>query len=212
MANPTAQSFYASAPNDVWALGVLLINLACGRNPWRRASSEDSTFRAFLKDSHFLSTILPISHELETILRRVFDCNPHTRISLSELRRLVIGCKYFTAQSQQARPPTPELIEYDVPQPAQLPQAFDVKLPPSPPLTPPAQARFSPPALPPTFSPWSCYVASHGSLIPRIPATGALSASSSTPVIISDELSRSAHADSWNRPLGYHSPASLVSA
>jgi serine/threonine protein kinase len=58
---------YASAPNDIWSLGVILVNLTCGRNPWKRASPEDSTFRAYLKDSKFLRTILPLSPELDSI-------------------------------------------------------------------------------------------------------------------------------------------------
>ncbi|RJE17195.1 serine threonine protein kinase, partial [Aspergillus sclerotialis] len=67
-------------------LGVILVNLTCGRNPWKKASPDDSTFRAFLKDPKFLSSILPISPELNMILRRIFECDPHKRITLQELR------------------------------------------------------------------------------------------------------------------------------
>jgi serine/threonine protein kinase len=77
---------YASAPNDIWSLGVILVNLTCGRNPWKKASPEDSTFRAYLKDSKFLRTILPLSPELDSILRLVFECDPHKRISIQKLR------------------------------------------------------------------------------------------------------------------------------
>ncbi|OJD19443.1 RAN protein kinase [Emergomyces pasteurianus Ep9510] len=87
---------YASAPNDVWSLGVILVNLCCGRNPWKRASSEDSTFRAYLKDPQFLRTILPLSVELNSILRRIFECDPQKRISISELRKLIVECPRFT--------------------------------------------------------------------------------------------------------------------
>jgi serine/threonine protein kinase len=62
----------------------MLVNLTCGRNPWKRASFEDSTFRAFMKDPKFLSTILPVSMELDAILRRMFEFNPAQRATIPE--------------------------------------------------------------------------------------------------------------------------------
>lgn len=93
------QERYASAPNDVWGLGVILVNLCCGRNPWKRASAEDPTFLAYLKDPSFLMTILPVSAELNAILRRIFECDPSKRITVPELRRLIVECPTFTAGS-----------------------------------------------------------------------------------------------------------------
>ncbi|KAI9775403.1 MAG: hypothetical protein M1835_005846, partial [Candelina submexicana] len=105
-ASPKAFSCYASASNDVWSLGVVLVNLTCGRNPWKRASKEDSTFRAYLKDSKFLKSILPLSSELDSILRRIFECDPQKRITIPELRDLIIRCRTFTNRPT-ALPPTP---------------------------------------------------------------------------------------------------------
>lgn len=99
---------YASIPNDVWSLGVILVNLTCGRNPWKRASIEDSTFRAYLKNPKFLSSILPLSPELDSILRRIFECDPRRRISIPELRDLIVRCPRFTTKPSAA-PPTPPL-------------------------------------------------------------------------------------------------------
>ncbi|KAL1591920.1 Serine/threonine protein kinase [Paraconiothyrium brasiliense] len=104
-AAPKAYSCYASAPNDVWSLGVILVNLTCGRNPWKRASYEDSTFRAFMKDPKFLRSILPISPELDSIMRRIFEFNPVKRITVPELRELIMRCPRFTATKSAA--PTP---------------------------------------------------------------------------------------------------------
>jgi serine/threonine protein kinase len=98
--NPRPYSYYASAPNDIWSLGVILVNLTCGRNPWKRASTEDSTFRAYLKDPEFLRTILPLSPELNVILRRIFECDPLKRITIPELRGLILECQRFTAPSR----------------------------------------------------------------------------------------------------------------
>jgi serine/threonine protein kinase len=94
--NPRPMSCYSSAANDVWSLGVMLVNLTCGRNPWKRASLEDSTFRAYLKDPSFLKTILPLSTEMVCILSRVFECDPSKRITIPELRQLIVECPCFT--------------------------------------------------------------------------------------------------------------------
>lgn len=95
--DPKAFSCYASAPNDVWSLGVMLVNLTCGRNPWRRASVDDATFAAFARNPAFLNTILPVSEQLNYILQRVFEINPSKRITIPELRALVLQCTSFTS-------------------------------------------------------------------------------------------------------------------
>lgn len=109
-------SCYASAPNDVWSLGVILVNLTCGRNPWKRASPTDSTFRAYLKNSRFLRTILPLSPELDSILRRIFEVDPMKRITIRELRQRIIACQRFTTSSgadsevsDASEPSTPDI-------------------------------------------------------------------------------------------------------
>ena len=110
---------YASAPNDVWSLGVILVNLCCGRNPWKRASPEDPTFLAYLKDPGFLKTILPLSSEQNAILRRVFECDPRKRISIPELRHLILECPRFTVH---ANPPSPLCTAPPTPAPCPTPQ------------------------------------------------------------------------------------------
>ncbi|OJJ51504.1 hypothetical protein ASPZODRAFT_156372 [Penicilliopsis zonata CBS 506.65] len=94
--NPRPMSYYASAANDVWSLGVILVNLTCGRNPWKRASIEDSTFRAYMKDPFFLQSILPLSPEAVAILSRIFELDPAKRISIPELRLRILECPCFT--------------------------------------------------------------------------------------------------------------------
>ncbi|KAJ9190752.1 hypothetical protein DTO166G4_921 [Paecilomyces variotii] len=132
--NPRPMSCYASAPNDVWSLGVILVNLTCGRNPWKRASPEDSTFRAFLKDPEFLRTILPLTPELNYILRRIFECDPVKRITIPELRTLIMECPAFTTTSYSSCVPAGPKIAYTE-EPAVGFMNY-AQLP----LTPPAQA------------------------------------------------------------------------
>ena len=106
-ATPPNLPLYASGPNDVWSLGIILVNLTCGRNPWKRASMDDSTFRAYRSNPTFLSSILPLSPELDFILSRIFEQNPRRRIRIPELRNLILRCNSFTTRSTGARPPTP---------------------------------------------------------------------------------------------------------
>jgi hypothetical protein len=105
---------------------VILVNLTCGRNPWKRASTEDTTFRAYLKDPEFLRTILPVSPELNSILRRIFECDPVKRITIPELRQLILDCPMFTTTT----PRKPGSVE-DIPPYANYcpyPPAFPAEL------------------------------------------------------------------------------------
>jgi serine/threonine protein kinase len=77
---------------------VILVNLTCGRNPWKQASVEDSTYRAYTRNQDFLKTILPLSDELNDVLGRIFTRNPEQRITLSELRIRILACPRFTIQ------------------------------------------------------------------------------------------------------------------
>jgi serine/threonine protein kinase len=85
----------------------MLVNLTCGRNPWKRASFEDSTFRAFMKDPKFLRTILPISVELDSLLQRIFEFNPAKRATIPEIRESILRCPSFTASKSAVSSPLP---------------------------------------------------------------------------------------------------------
>ncbi|KAG0064901.1 hypothetical protein BGZ89_008755 [Linnemannia elongata] len=95
---------FDSAANDVWSLGVILINLVFGRNPWKQACPRDETFSAFVLNSDFLQTILPMSDELNDIIKSVFCLNPRKRLSLPEFARRVQGCTSFTTAGEGSSP------------------------------------------------------------------------------------------------------------
>jgi serine/threonine protein kinase len=101
---PKPYASYASAPNDVWSLGVILVNLTCGRNPWKRACYEDSTFRAYMRDRDFLTSILPLSSQLNAILNKVFELDPNKRATIQELKEMILACDRFTTLT-----PTPQV-------------------------------------------------------------------------------------------------------
>ncbi|PWO01237.1 kinase-like protein [Tilletiopsis washingtonensis] len=88
---------YDTAANDVWSLGVILVNLVCGRNPWKQACPADETFREYLRNPNFLQDILPISDETNELLKRVFTVREDWRCSVAELRKMVENITRFTA-------------------------------------------------------------------------------------------------------------------
>lgn len=129
----------------------MLVNLTCGRNPWKKASPEDSTFRAFLKDPTFLSTILPITPELNHILRRIFECDPRRRIGLNELEALILACPSLTTINEDVLPSPPHTpAEY-----VDVVDAMDCAAATLP--SPPPHFHGSRLACPPPSSDWSFY-------------------------------------------------------
>ena len=66
---------------------------------------DDSTFRAYRNNPRFLSSILPLSPELDFILSRIFEHDPRRRIRIPELRNLILRCNNFTSCSTGAFPP-----------------------------------------------------------------------------------------------------------
>jgi hypothetical protein len=83
------------------------VNLTCGRNPWKQASFEDSTYRAYARNQGFLKTILPVSDQLNDILGMVFNRDPDQRITLPELRERILACPRFTEQPATTLPSPP---------------------------------------------------------------------------------------------------------
>ncbi|CAO3599334.1 unnamed protein product [Absidia cylindrospora] len=87
---------YATAPNDMWSLGIILINLITGRNPWHRASIHDPAFRMYMMDPSLLITMLPsISAPLHAILKQLLSIDPLQRMSLDQLEQAILQCPTF---------------------------------------------------------------------------------------------------------------------
>lgn len=95
------QQSYSTQSGDVWSLGVILVNLVCGRNPWRIASPSDESFSSFVQDPHFLRRIVPISEQCLYVLSRIFTIDPAERISINELRELIMEVEAFTMDEEE---------------------------------------------------------------------------------------------------------------
>ena len=80
----------SSVQSDVWALGVILYELASGRHPFARPDAEDfQAIRAIqFSDPPDLSEIVPeISPELKSVIAACLEKNPATRYtSAAEVR------------------------------------------------------------------------------------------------------------------------------
>jgi serine/threonine-protein kinase len=73
---------HSSAQSDIWALGVILYELASGRHPFARPDSEDfQAIRAIqYSDPQDLSEIVPeIPAELKSVIATCLEKNPATR-------------------------------------------------------------------------------------------------------------------------------------
>ncbi|KAJ3742486.1 kinase-like domain-containing protein [Lentinula detonsa] len=91
---------YSPMFNDIWSLGIILLNLATGRNPWKSASVSDPTFQAYLRDpQNFLPTVLPISPEINAILSRMLEVDWRDRMTIPELRLALEDVDTFYADS-----------------------------------------------------------------------------------------------------------------
>ncbi|KAJ7048483.1 kinase-like domain-containing protein [Mycena amicta] len=80
---------YAPADSDVWACAVILLNMMTASFPWRKATSADASWAAFILEHRrhtYLRQKFPISAGLNDLLVRCFDPSPESRPSLAELR------------------------------------------------------------------------------------------------------------------------------
>lgn len=110
---------YSPMANDVWSLGIILLNLATGRNPWKTATLDDSTFQAYLRSPmNFFPSVLPISRELNEVLVRMLRINWRERITLPELREMLEAIDNFYSddvifESSMARCPWEEGLDIE---------------------------------------------------------------------------------------------------
>ncbi|KAI0694229.1 kinase-like domain-containing protein, partial [Cytidiella melzeri] len=86
---------YSNLTNDIWALGVILVNMVTSRSPWQKAITSDECFCDFLLNEDYLMEMLPISKEANVLFRKIFVYEPSERITLDALRKEIIALPTF---------------------------------------------------------------------------------------------------------------------
>ena len=86
---------YSPEANDVWSLGVLFLDLACGDRIWDAPCDADARYREFNADpSAFLRAEYPLNHRTRHLLLRILSPQP-LRIPLKALREEISSIDDF---------------------------------------------------------------------------------------------------------------------
>ncbi|RDX54582.1 kinase-like protein [Lentinus brumalis] len=102
---------YNTWRSDMWALGMILLNLVTGRHPWHKALLKDPDFRAYFENPEQLRTIFPISTGLNDLLHRVLTMVPDDCISLDEFRKGIRDMDTFWMSEQEIEA-SGEIVQY----------------------------------------------------------------------------------------------------
>ncbi|KAJ3523826.1 hypothetical protein NMY22_g11268 [Coprinellus aureogranulatus] len=87
---------YSPMANDVWSLGIILLNIVTGRNPWKAATKDDAVYQNYLQNpSNFFSAVLPVSRPLNNILVQVLNPDWKQRMTLPEFRSAIMDLSTF---------------------------------------------------------------------------------------------------------------------
>lgn len=116
---------YDAVRNDIWSLGIILVNMLTGVMPWAVANQEDGWYMAYAGDHKFLRYTLPISKEVDYILQRIFTENSEDAITLVELQILVENVRHFWMDEEEIAAGEPHLQRvarnYRVDEPIDMP-------------------------------------------------------------------------------------------
>ncbi|RXW22095.1 hypothetical protein EST38_g3768 [Candolleomyces aberdarensis] len=87
---------YSPVANDVWSLGIILVNMVTGRNPWKSATKEDPVYQNYLQAPlTFFSSVLPVSNPLNNLLVRVLNPEWKARMSLHDFKHAIQDISTF---------------------------------------------------------------------------------------------------------------------
>ncbi|KAI8999623.1 kinase-like domain-containing protein, partial [Gaertneriomyces semiglobifer] len=87
---------YSPPHTDIWALGILLLNLLFAKNPWHEASNTDVIYTSYLRDRSILKSQFGLTTDFENILTRILDQDWKRRMQdVGEVRRRVLGIDRF---------------------------------------------------------------------------------------------------------------------
>ncbi|KAH7887655.1 serine/threonine protein kinase, negative regulator of sexual conjugation and meiosis [Phlebopus sp. FC_14] len=99
----SSSSPYSPLHTDLWALGIILVNMVTGDTPWYSAIPSDDRFWSFVHNPNFLRDVLPISQPLNELLKRVFNYDPAARISIPEMREEILNMETLYMSREELR-------------------------------------------------------------------------------------------------------------
>jgi serine/threonine protein kinase len=90
---------YDAAASDIWSLGILLLALLFGRNPWEEATLMDHAFKQFIQDSNFLNELFPqLSNDCFYLLQQMLQLDPIKRCDIIIVKQLLTKMDHFTVE------------------------------------------------------------------------------------------------------------------
>lgn len=89
-----------SSKADIWALGIILFNIAVIELPWHKAQPSDEIFGEYLfRNRDILLSRSMISEEFNDVLKSIFRVDPIYRASIPEIRAGIRAIKTFYNKS-----------------------------------------------------------------------------------------------------------------
>jgi serine/threonine protein kinase len=82
---------YPTKKSDVWSLGVILINMLAGQNPWCEPSMADEMYREYVQEPGFFERHFTNDNELVEILEGCLDRDADTRWGIEKLCQGIDG-------------------------------------------------------------------------------------------------------------------------
>lgn len=92
--------FYDAQQADIWSVGICLLNILFGRNPFTKASSKDKLFMDFAANREALFDIFPaMTPDTFSVLRHSLTIDPDNR-SLEEMRSAILLANAWTTDEE----------------------------------------------------------------------------------------------------------------
>ncbi|CCM00805.1 uncharacterized protein FIBRA_02847 [Fibroporia radiculosa] len=93
---------YVPKDCDIWALGIILVNMLINCQPWESPTQSDQYFADFLlhRDDYF-DRMPFLSKTASALLSCMFELNPKYRMNIPELRKTILGIETFFAVDDQ---------------------------------------------------------------------------------------------------------------
>jgi len=119
--SPTAQGYNCAAA-DIWSIGIFMLAILFGRNPWQEASLTDPVFVEYAQDTTVIKELFPnISEQFFQLVQKCLALNPKDRPSMRQLFEEFQSIDYFLVEQAQDS----SYSVYDGVVPLSIPQSRD---------------------------------------------------------------------------------------